>query len=98
MDKYAKKYPDTGAAQAPKINASEISEEEAGKDLTVSENSWFSYTRLPDRTILEAKAYDWCRKFAELYPENTEIYYEDDDFVCYYFSQIEGSQYHLREE
>lgn len=97
-DKYAKKYPDTGAAQAPKINASEISEEEAGKDLTVSENSWFSYTRLPDRTILEAKAYDWCRKFAELYPENTEIYYEDDDFVCYYFSQIEGSQYHLREE
>lgn len=97
-NKYSKKYPDTGAAQAPKINASQISEQEARKDLIVYENPWFSYTRLPDRTILEAKAYDWCCKFAELHPQNTEIYYEDDNFVCYYFKHIESSQYNQKVE
>lgn len=97
-DKYSNKYPDTGAAQAPGINASEISEEEAQKNLVIYENSWFSYTRLPARTILEAKAYDWCRKYAELHPENTEVYYEDDAFICFYFRNIDSSQYSLRVE
>lgn len=97
-NKYSKKYPDTGAAQAPQINASEISEEEAQKSLPVYDNSWFSYTRLPARTILEAKAYDWCQKFARLHPNNTQVYYEDDDFICYYFRQLDSSQYNLRVE
>lgn len=96
--KYSEKYPDTGAAQAPEINASEISEEEAGKDLIVYENPWFSYTRLPSRTILEAKAYAWCQVTAKLYPENMEIYYEDDAFICYYFRRDEGMQYNLSAE
>ncbi len=97
-DKYSKKYLDTGAAQAPEINASEISEEEAEKDMIVYEDPWFSYTRLPARTILEAKAYAWCQEMAKRYPENMEIYYEDDAFVCYYFRQDGGRQYNLRAE
>ena len=47
------------------------------------------------RTNLEAKAYDWCQKFSELHPGKLNTYYEDDDFVCYYFSQGEGMQYNL---
>ncbi len=97
-DKYSGKYPDTGATQAPEINTSEVSEEEAQKDLIIYENPWFSYTRLPSRTILESKVYDWCRKFAEIYPENMKIYYEDDAFVCYYLRQNEGAQYNLKVE
>lgn len=97
-DKYSRKYPDTGASQAPEINASKISEEEARKNLLVDDNPWLSYKRLPERTILESKAYEWCRKFAELHPDHTEIYYEDEEFVCYYFRQIDGSQYNLKVE
>lgn len=93
--KYSKKYPDTGAAQAPEINASEISVEEAGKELTEYSNPWYTYTKLPDRTILEAKAYGWCRRFSELHPEEMKIYYEDDDFICYYLRQNGDSQLNL---
>lgn len=97
-DKYSSKYPDTGAAQAPEINASEVSEREAQKELTVYENPWFSYRRLPDRTILESKAYDWCRSYAGLHPENTEIFYEDDAFICYHFKNIDSSKNNLKVE
>ncbi len=93
--KYSKKYPDKGASQAPDINASEISAEEAGKDLIEYSNPWYTYTRLPARTILEAKAYEWCRKFAEFHPEEMKIYYEDDDFICYYLRQDRDSQLNL---
>lgn len=92
------KYPNIVAAQAPEIIASEVSEEKAQKDLILYDNPWLTYTRLPARTILEAKAYQWCQKFAELHPEDTEIYYEDDDFVCYYFKNFENSQYQIKEE
>ncbi len=94
-DKYSKKYPDTGAAQAPEINASEISEAEVQKDLIDYEHPWNSYTMHPNRTNLEARAYDWCQKFSELYPKKLNTYYENDDFVCYYFRQKEGVQYNL---
>lgn len=94
-DKYSKKYPNTGASQAPEINASEISEEEAKKDLVKFDDPWYSYIMHSTRTNLEAKAYDWCQKFSELHPGKLNTYYEDDDFVCYYFSQGEGMQYNL---
>lgn len=85
--KYSKKYPDTGAVQAPDTNASEISEEEAGKELIEYSNPWFSYIKLPARTILEAKAYELCQGFLEAHPESAKVYYEDDDFICYHFRQ-----------
>lgn len=90
-EKYSKKYPDTGAVQGPKINAAAISEEGSQKDLTEYSNPWHSYTRLPERTILESKANDWCRNLLETYPGEAKIYYEDDDFVCYYFRQDSDS-------
>lgn len=94
-NKYSKKYPDTGATQAPEINASEISDEEAQKALIEYGNSWYSYTKLPARTNLESKAYDWCQRFSKLHPEEMKIYYEDDDFICYYFRQDGDVQYQL---
>lgn len=94
-DKYSKKYPDTGASQAPKITASEVSEKAAGKQMPEYENSWFTYTKHDSRTILESKAYDWCRRFQRQHPLEMDIYYEDDDFVCYYFRQDLGMPFNL---
>ena len=53
------------------------------------------YTNIETRTILESKAYEWCQKFSELHPNKLNIYYEDDDFVCYYFRQEAESLYNL---
>lgn len=93
--KYSKKYPNSGSSQAPEIKASEISKEAAQADKVESDNEWFSYTRLEDRTILESKAYDWCQKFSERYPSVMDVYYEDEDFVCYYFRQDVDALYNL---
>lgn len=94
-DKYSKKYPDTGASQAPEITATKVSVEEAEKEIPKYWNSWFTYTKLESRTILESKAYVWCRRFLSQHPGEMEIYYEDDDFVCYHIRQNPDMPYNL---
>jgi len=93
--KYSKKFPDSGASQAPEIKTSEISEDAAQSDIVESENEWFSYKQLENRTILESKAYECCQRFGETYPQAMKAYYEDDDFVCYYYRQNTGTLYNL---
>ncbi len=79
-------------SQGPQIVASEISEEAAGRDLT---EPWLQYVSCNDRAVVESRAYDWCRRFKELYPFEMKVYYEDDDFICYYFRQETYSPYNL---
>ena len=93
--KYSKKFPDSGASQAPEIKTSEISDAAAQSDIVESENEWLSYKQLENRTILESKAYECCQWFAETYPQAMKVYYEDEDFVCYYFRQNTGTLYNL---
>ncbi len=94
-DKYSKKYPDSGASQAPHIKASKVSETETEKEIPEIWNRWFLYTRLENRTILESKLYDWCQQFLEQHPADMDIYYEDENFVCYEISQKSGKRYNL---
>lgn len=92
--KYPEIYPPVTTSQCPEISASKISEDAASKDLVYS-NPWHAYARLDKRTILESKAYAWCERFSELYPWELKTYYEDDDFVCYYFKQEPNALYDL---
>lgn len=86
---------DTSASRCPAIDAAEISQEAAQKEIMRFSNSWWIYTQLESRTILESKAYEWCQRFAALYPYEMNVYYEDDDFVCYYFRQEPTAPYSL---
>ncbi|MCD7836160.1 MAG: hypothetical protein LUG83_05870, partial [Lachnospiraceae bacterium] len=54
-----------------------------------------SYSDLETRTILESTVYQWCLDFDEIYPHELRIYYEDDDFICYYFRQNTQRLYRL---
>ncbi|MCI9152587.1 hypothetical protein D3Z53_22325 [Lachnospiraceae bacterium] len=93
--RYSKKYPYSGASQSPEIKTAEITkktEQDTGEE---SDNEWHSYTRLEERTKLEAQVYDWCRRFSEIHPSVLDVYYEDEDFVCYYFRQDPERLYHL---
>lgn len=92
---YSEKYPDSAASQSPEIIASEISKKEARKNIPEYTNPWLMYKQLESRTIVESKAYEWCHKFSEIHPAEMNIYYEDDDFVCYYFRQDTASLYNL---
>ncbi|MCM1325054.1 MAG: hypothetical protein NC094_09865 [Bacteroidales bacterium] len=83
-EKYADYYVNF-VSQCPDITASEISAQEA-------ELRWFAgssgtYDNIAMRTLLESQAYRWCQKFREIYPYEMRVYYEDEDFVCYYFRQ-----------
>lgn len=85
-EKYVDLY-SSFASRCPQINASEISEEESQKDVLLYERPSISYTTLKSRTILESKAYLWCQNFSKLNPFEVNVYYEDENFVCYYFKQ-----------
>ena len=55
--------------------------------------SWWLY--IDGRTILESKAYEWCQDFAKRHPSELNVYYEDNDFVCYFFQQDVNMPYNL---
>lgn len=88
---YALKYPDSTASQSPEVITVRISEEEAAKNLPEYENPWDMYVKSEKRSLLEAKAYEWCQWFEQEHPSVLNVYYEDDAFVCYYFRQDLGS-------
>ena len=39
--------------------------------------------------------YYWAQEFKRLYPNEMEVYYETDDFVCYRIQQNEYSLYNF---
>ncbi|MCR4649823.1 MAG: hypothetical protein K5776_12180 [Lachnospiraceae bacterium] len=95
LEKYAP-YFGSYVSQNPDIIQTEL------KDKYVTTNTgMFSnkseevYTDLQTRAILESKLNAWCEKFDELYPGELHTYYEDDDFVCYYFEQNQRNIYEL---
>lgn len=72
-----------------------ISQEAASKRVIKEANLYNLYKNLDTRTIIESKAYYWCQRFSELYPNEMKVYYEDEVFVCYYFRQEPHSPYNL---
>ncbi|MCM1100018.1 MAG: hypothetical protein NC079_04855 [Clostridium sp.] len=82
-------------SQCPDITVSEISRAAAdgyqGRFPEISS----VYSNLEQRTVVESKLYGWCREFERLYPNELHTYYEDDDFICYYFRQNGLSLYQL---
>lgn len=93
-EKYADYYSSV-VSQCPDISSLEIAEE-----LVADRTAWFVnssavYSNLESRTVLESTAYAWCLAFDEAYPNELQVYYEDDDFICYYFRQNTKSVYSL---
>lgn len=78
---------------APDIISSEISQEAAQGELKKVYAPFDHYS--VNRTAVESRAYCWCQRFAELYPNEMDIYYEDEEFVCYYFRQEPYALYDL---
>lgn len=48
-----------------------------------------------NRYILESKLYYWAKAFQQKYPEEFEVYYEDDNFICYRIIQNEYQLYNF---
>lgn len=47
------------------------------------------------RWILMSRMYYWAQAFMEMYPNETKVYYESEDFVCYVMPQNMYHQYNF---
>lgn len=74
-------------SQCPEILHGQISWEAAQETNSYFPSFLKNYDNLEMRTVLCSKAYYWYSDFAGLYPAETNIYYEDEDFVCYVIHQ-----------
>lgn len=80
------------ASQCPNIIHSELDMNTKLRKYSVNSKM---YSLLPIRTEIESDMYIWSQKFMELYPGEMNVYYEDDQFLCYYFKQNPRSLYEL---
>lgn len=53
------------------------------------------YTYPEVRAQIESELDMWCDMFDKRYPNELNVYYEDDDYVCYYFEQNPRALYDL---
>lgn len=89
-EEYETLHPTWRVSQTPDFIASEISSEKAEREV-IETDSWQKYVRLENREALESKAYGHCMRLMETYPDQMEIYYEDENFICFYFEQDSGN-------
>ncbi len=62
-----------------------ISEEGAGQPLPYGRD-FLIYTGM-NRWVFMSRLYYWCQAFAQLYPHDIRVYYEDREFICYEIRQ-----------
>lgn len=93
-EEYETLHPTWRVSQAPDVIASEISPDKAEREIRETDD-WLKYTRLENREVLESKAYAHCVRLMEAYPDRMEIYYEDENLICFHLQQDPGNPCNL---
>ena len=96
QEKYTQYY-STYYSEGDDINHSFISDAYIDQELAYFSRPSQTYSDLVNRTILESKLDAWCKKFQQAYPHDMNVYYEDDDFVCYVVKQNTYRLFNLEE-
>ena len=78
-------------SQCPNILHGEISQELVQKETPYYPEVYENYDDLTIRTILCSKIYSWYQEFSAAHPAETNIYYEDDNFICYVIHQDQAA-------
>ena len=94
VEKYPALY-ESNVSQCPAIFTATISPELAEPPFYAFPVSSAAYSDLLSRTVVESRLQKWCDSFEKLYPGELKTYYEDKNFVCYYFRQNPACLYQL---
>lgn len=94
VEKYPALY-ESNVSQCPAIFTATISPELAEPPFYAFPISSAAYSNLLSRTVVESRLQKWCDSFEKLYPGELKTYYEDKNFVCYYFRQNPACLYQL---
>lgn len=70
-----------------------ISEEGAARALPMG--GGLSPYQQENRWIIMSRMYYWAQAFQKMYPNELKVYYETDNFVCYYLEQNTYSLYNM---
>ena len=89
------KYSNAVISEGSAIKSSKISEDVLGEPLTDMGKASDAYSNLKNRTILESELYFWCQDFKARLPYEIQVYYEDEDVVCYMIKQNPEYLYNL---
>ena len=90
---FIEKQPINYAVGANGIDLKRVSEEGASQPVNMG-TGIEPYTS-DTRWVTMSHMYYWAQAFKKLYPEEMEVYYETDDFVCYRLHQNVNSLYNL---
>jgi len=93
-----KKYPayyNSFVSEGKRINNGTISPELGEAPFYRYPISSRAYSELATRVVVESRLERWCEEFDRLYPNELHVYYEDEDFKCYYFKQNPACLYQL---
>ena len=80
IEKKPLNYADEYEGEIPKI-----SEKQAQKALP--ESTGMNAYSGTNRSITMSRMYYWAQEFQKLYPNEFKVYFEDENFVCYYMEQ-----------
>ncbi len=89
------KYSNAVISEGSAIKSSKISEDVLGEPLTDMGKASDAYSNLKNRTILESELYFWCQDFKARLPYEIQVYFEDEDVVCYMIKQNPEHLYNL---
>ena len=90
---FIEKKPVNYASSANALEGTSISEEYANKP--VSAKTGILCYQGEERWNTMSHMYYWAQKFKKLYPNEMQVYYETDEFVCYKLHQNSYSLYNL---
>lgn len=68
---------------------------EAGASRALPAEGGIEQYQLENRWIIMSRMYYWAQEFQRLYPNELKVYYETDNFICYYLEQNTYSLYNL---
>lgn len=86
-EKYAALSPSSITSEGKQVIHSEISKDSAEQDLMYFSLLSDTYKDFTSRNIIESKMYYWCENLMKKYPDEMNVYYEDDQFICYVVRQ-----------
>lgn len=94
------KYPsyyNNFVSQEPEITASSIYSlgDEESKEIPESNSPSKLYSNLESRTLIYSCAMDWVYRFSKMYPNEMQVFYEDERFICYHVKQNPNVLYNL---
>lgn len=89
------KYSNAVLSEGDDIKHLKIAERYADQSLEIMGKASDAYTNVKNRRILESEMYYWCQEFKSRYPNETKVYYEDENFICYVVKQNPEHLYNL---